>query len=511
MLITTETHLSKTGSFLIPVSYKKPHSSVSLLSQFKRFLILGTTSSICFPKPEKYFKNHLSIINKVFETEGVAAFDLITEISQNKLGISNEPCIYALSVALNYPNLDVRRMASILLPKICHTTLDLYHFMSYSNRGGGRLFQKAISNWFKRPVKPLSYLLLAHQNNSKWSTKDILKVARPTPHTPSHSQLYGYITQGKIPVSKQLTIIKDYENLNKDNILEIITKHHLSIEMIPNSLRTAEVYSKLLSLKPGIPWVLRNLPIMTLLGLFDYPSSKESVRVTELLSNKNEIDKAQIHPLSYAIALDLYKSGRNLNSKLSWTPVSVITEVLTTAFQYSFKCFSTTGKTFMIGLDVSGSMDWASHYNCPNLKTRNVGVILALSLVNSNKNTSVYAFGNSLIPLPITPATSYQNAVRITNINMGSVDPGLLIQEALNTKKYVDTFLVFTDNDIRSGRNVNELFAKYKKTLNSNAKLIFCAMKEDFSEVANPEDECMLDIVGESKDLPQIIKTFSEL
>ena len=63
-----------------------------------------------------------------------------------------------------------------------------------------------------------------------------------------------------------------------------------------------------------------------------------------------------IHPFKILVGMVTYKSGRGDKSSLMWIPNDKIIKALDVAFYQAFHHVEPTGKKFLLGVDVSGSM-----------------------------------------------------------------------------------------------------------------------------------------------------------
>jgi 60 kDa SS-A/Ro ribonucleoprotein len=71
--------------------------------------------------------------------------------------------------------------------------------------------------------------------------------------------------------------------------------------------------------------------------------------------------------------------------------------------------------------------------------------------------------------------------------------------------------MVITDNDTNSGRiHPSQALRAFKNKMGKpKSKLIVNATSVSSFSIADPNDSCMLDIVGFSTDTPQVMKAFA--
>ena len=93
----------------------------------------------------------------------------------------------------------------------------------------------------------------------------------------------------------------------------------------------------------------------------------------------------------------------------------------------------------------------------------------------------------------------------------GGTDCSLPMLWALEENVPVDEFVVVTDNETHSGRmHPFQALQMYRSRVNPNARMVVLAMTSAKSSIADPSDAGMLDIVGMSPDVLNILVEFAE-
>jgi 60 kDa SS-A/Ro ribonucleoprotein len=97
------------------------------------------------------------------------------------------------------------------------------------------------------------------------------------------------------------------------------------------------------------------------------------------LTDERRLRAARLHPIVVLSALKTHSQGRGERGKLSWTPLAEIVEALDRAFYLAFGNVETTGKRWLLGLDVSGPMAGTRVNGIPGLEARAGAALTALS------------------------------------------------------------------------------------------------------------------------------------
>ena len=100
----------------------------------------------------------------------------------------------------------------------------------------------------------------------------------------------------------------------------VIRAYTLTREMLPTELLThAVIWEALLDAMP-VGALLRNLGVMTKVGLLT-PGSDAVRQVTARLGARDAIRRARLHPLAVLTALKTYAQGRGFRGQGKWVPV----------------------------------------------------------------------------------------------------------------------------------------------------------------------------------------------
>ncbi|MGE3341565.1 MAG: TROVE domain-containing protein [Candidatus Altimarinota bacterium] len=509
--------------------------SLDKWGQFNRFLILGSEGGTYYVSEKKLTKdNALNVIACIAE-DGERAVKEIVRVSDEGLAPKNDPAIFALALAASAERVETRQLALAALPKVCRIPTHLYHFNEYCKglRGWGSSLKKANQRWFNdQDVDKLAYQLVKYQQRDGWSARDVLRKAHPKTNDAARNSLYSWVVDGLLPFNadefekqdslpKIVAAFESAKTASKGHLYDLVRQYNLSREMLPTeALNDALVWEALLEKMPYTA-MLRNLGVMSKVGLLK-PLSKASSLVAERLVDEQQIKKARIHPIQILLALRTYASGHGLKGSNTWTVVPKVVDALDEAFYLAFKFVEPTGKNFLIGVDVSGSM--GSPCAGTPLSCAEGAAAMALSIAKIEPNVYIHGFTaggygyahdqekalKGFVDLGITPAMRLDAALKRTRgLNFGATDCSIPMLYAIKEKLDVDCFITITDNETWAGKNhPTQALKQYRQKSGINARNIVIGMTATEFTVNDPSDQFGLDVCGFSAEVPTLIQGF---
>ncbi len=303
----------------------------------------------------------------------------------------------------------------------------------------------------------------------------------------------------------------------KKELIELIREFKLPREAIPTTwLTDPDVWAALLEDMP-MTAMIRNLATMTRVGLLS-PLNAATRRVTTMLTTKAALKKARVHPIAILSALMTYKSGRGVRGGGQWSPLSKIVDALDAAFYLSFDNVESTGKRWMLALDVSGSMGCGTIAGVPGLTPRVASAAMALVTAATEVNHFFVAFtsggkspGRGVSSLDISPRMRLDAVVKkVSDLDFGGTDCALPMLYAMDKGLDVDVFVVLTDNETWAGKiHPVQALAEYRATRGIAAKVIVVGMVSNGFSIADPNDAGMMDVVGFDTNVPQLMADFA--
>lgn len=515
--------------------------AVDDFTRLNRFLILGTEGGSYYASEKVLTKDNAKAVEKCITADGPRTVKTIVEISESGRAPKNDPAIFALAMCLKLGNDETRQLAAAALPRVCRIGTHVFQMAKAvdSLGGWGRLTKKAFSSWYlEKEVDALAHQLVKYQSREGWSHRDMLRKLHINPK--SNRQLNNSFkwAVGKMEITSRSAlpaVIKAFEMAKEaktaDEIVTLIEKFELPREAIPTQfLNDKSVWQALLTSGTGMPMtaMIRNLGKMSEIGLLSGMNANVQFVVNRLLDD-SLLEKARIHPMQILIALKTYQSGHGMKGSLSWTVNSHVVDALDDAFYKSFKFVKASGKRFLLGIDISGSMDGGSVAGS-SLTPREAAAAMAMVAMRTERftesigftagsggyfgrsgGTNFEGFNTGITKMEISKndkldkVTSYMRG-----LPMGGTDCALPMIYALKNKLEIDCFVVYTDNETWAG-NIAPVQAlkQYRKATGINAKLIVVGLVGNNFTIADPSDAGMLDVVGFDSSAPVIMADFA--
>lgn len=492
-----------------------------------RFLILGTEGGSYYADERKLTIENAAAVQRCLKADGPRTVARIAEISSNGRAPKNDPAIFALALALKQGSDMTRAMARAAVPTVCRIGTHIFQFAeSVKALGGwGRGTRHAFSVWYlSQQMDRLAMNLVKYQSRNGWSHRDVLRKAHVKPPDQAHTDLFRWAVGKKVEINPEVhKLVGAFEALKADptveNACRAITEVGLPRECVPTELlNDVRVWDALLyggkneeGEGRGMPMtaMIRNLAKMTAVGLLK-PNSEAARYITERLTDVESLRRARIHPVTILMALSTYQRGQGLKGSLTWAPVPRVIDALDTGFVLAFANIVPTGKRWMLGVDVSGSMS-GSYIAGTALTPAEGAAAMAMVTARTEEQYAVMGFSNQFVDLGITAKTAMVDVLKRTrDANFGSTDCSLPIEYALQRKVAVDAFVVLTDGETYAGkRHPVQALKEYRQKTGIPAKLIVVGMVSNGFTIADPNDAGMLDVVGFDAAAPQVMADFA--
>ncbi|HEY9723862.1 MAG TPA: TROVE domain-containing protein [Oscillatoriaceae cyanobacterium] len=487
-----------------------------------RFLILGTDGGTYYVSERQLTRENAQAVLEALQADGLRVVRRVVEISEAGRAPKNDPALFALAMATALGTPEVKRSALEALPRVARIGTHLFHFLAYVEgfRGWGRGLRRAVGSWYngKQPDE-LAYQLVKYQSRDGWSHRDALRLAHPVPLTPEHGVLYKWATRKNvaeapsiespgIPLLEAVQAVRAAREVA--DVTKLVTSYRLPREALPTEwLTEAKVWEALLADMP-MEAMVRNLATMTRVGLLG-PRSSASRLVVERLRDAQRIRKARLHPFKLFAALITYQQGRGMRGSGQWEPVTEVVDALNDAFYLAFGNVEPSGKRLVIALDVSGSMGGGQVAGVPGLSPRVAAAAMALVTAATEKETTLVAFSDKMVPLTISPRQRLDDVVKATSdLPFGRTDCALPMLWALEKKVDADAFMVLTDSETWFGQiHPTQALQRYRERRGIPAKLMVVGMVANTYTIADPRDAGMLDVVGFDTATPQLLADFA--
>ncbi len=484
----------------------------------ERFLILGSEGGSYYATERELALENAEAVLRAIESDGLRVVRLIVKISDAGRAPKNDPALFALALAASAGDDRTKRAALRALPIVARTGTHLFRFAEYvdSMRGWGRGLRSAVADWYlAKPVSERAYQMAKYRRREGWSHRDLLRLTHPKAEG-ARDALFGWATQGRLEEGRwaELRLLEGFERMQKEGTVEgavrLIADYGLTREMVPTHfLRSPQVWEALFERMP-MTALVRNLGVMTRIGLIE-PFSSFTRRAVERLGDRQALRKARLHPVNVLAALRTYAAGHGLRGRGEWEPVAPVVDALDDAFYASFENAPTTGKRFYLALDVSGSMGVGQVSGIFGLTPRSAAAAMAMTIARTEPQYTFAAFSHQLERLSIRATDSLTEVMRLTSrLPFGATDASLPMRTALDQGLGVDVFVVLTDSETWAGReHPSEALVRYREKTGVPAKLIVVAMTSNGFTIADPEDAGMLDVVGFDTATPQVMADFA--
>jgi 60 kDa SS-A/Ro ribonucleoprotein len=526
--------------------------TISPMDRAKRFLILGSETAY-YGTPERLTKQNADNLIKIAESgqeQHLALVNLIVEVSEGGRAAKQDFGLFALAVASSFGTQAGRAYAYQALPAVARTASSLFTFVLYSLQFHkfGMGMQKAVSRWYAaRDADSLGYQGVKYRQREGFTHRDLIKLSRPQFNAEFDEQakaVLSFLVTGE--KTKGLPeVVKGFRKAQKtrdaEEIVGLIKTYPLTWDMLPTEvLNSAEVWGALLDNK-RVPLgaLVRQLARLTRLEVVK-PLDKngKTGTVLGLLTDAENVKRSRLHPLSVLQALRTYESGGRLSrgSAGTYTPVQDVVDVLETTFMLAMDNVEATGKRFLLGLDVSGSMSALVNADT-SITSRDAATAMAMATVHAEDQVHVIGFTGGYAPhggrslarwgqratergtlddavtvIPLSDKKSLSHNINLTsNLPFGSTDCALPMVYAMEKGLEVDVFVIYTDNDTWVGKvHPFQALQQYRAKTGIDAKLVVMSTSASRFSIADPSDPGMLDIVGFDSASPKIISEFAK-
>lgn len=492
--------------------------SVSEDTLLRRFLILGTEGNTYYVSQPKLVTQNAKNIVSLIAKNGPGVVDTVVDVSTKGLAPKQDSLLFTLAICASSKDLATRQAAWSAVTAVCRTASMLFQFLAEVRTFRtltGRMAIRAIQNWYNgKDVEALAYQMIKYRNRSGWTHTDVLRLGHVKPPTLAHAALYAWAVKGfdALDLAQKAylpSIVSNMEAVkafalsgNTEKALNLIQSARLPMEAIPTELLAKSEAWQVLAGNMPVMNTLRNLGNLSRHGITDD-------RAVELITDANILRRARIHPVNILTALTTYNTGRGVRGANTWPVSPKISAGLDIAFRNSFENAVPTGKRFLLGLDVSGSMSHIMVNGVPNLQAASAQTAMALVTMNIEKDVHVVAFQRDIVPLQLTKDMTLTDGIRHVRSKIGgSTDCSSPIAYALKNKIPVDVFVIYTDSQSWDGRNdVTGLLREYEIKMGIKPKLVVVAMAANNYTLA-PANPDVLNVVGFDPTVPSVISAF---
>jgi len=484
-----------------------------------RFLMIGSESAGYYVGAKETTKQSFDVTKRCIKEDGIRVVNRIVEYSLAGRAPKNDPAVIALSLAAIYGDAATVAAAYEALPKVCRIGTHLFLFVSMLDALGkwNAAAKRGVSAWYtNKAMDKLAVQLLKYQQRNGWAHRDVLRLAHVKPSSEIQSNLFRYSVKGELEEGAAVPqLLIDFEYLKrateKKDVLRLIEGSDLlTWEMVPTQfLKDKDVLFALVK-NMGMTALIRKLGALSAHGVTG-PLSEGTKMVVSKLTDMEAIRRGRVHPVTILQAMKQYSRGAGERGGLTWVPDQKIITALDDAFYASFGAVDKTDENYLIGVDISGSMQSAMVNGSPNLTAAEVAAVMAMAIARNQPNHYIVGFKHDLVELNVSPTMRLDAAIKALQANWsgGSTDCAKTFEYATQKNLPVDKFVIITDNETNSGRQAPvQALAKYRQKSGRNGKSIVIGTSVSAFTIADPKDGGMLDIAGFDSAAPQIIANF---
>ena len=508
-----------------------------------RFLLLGSEGPTYYSTEKAATLENIQCVRECIREDGQRLVREVVQISQAGRAPKNDPALYALAAAISLGDKQTKRAAAEALPLVARIGTHLYHFVAYAEtmRGWGRTMRWAVSNWYAQNPEQLAYQAVKYRSRDGWSHRDLLRLAHPK-NDSEHNAIFDWIchgagsrfsssTEDSWVVSKQ-EIINGFEGAQRSQSAKqtaaLVRQYNLPREaLLSEHLNDVVVWEALLESKMPMNAMVRNLATMTRNGVLD---SREHLDIVlGALGSQEAIKKSRLHPMALLIGLRTYASGHGFRGSNTWAPKADVIDALDAAFYISFDFVEPTGKSHLLAIDISGSMD-SGYVAGSNLTPREAAAAMALVTLHAEEDVEVvgfhagpggldfgqskrwahYSLRDALTPIGLSRRQRLDDVIRVMqDLPMGGTDCALPFLYATQLGKRYEAFVTYSDSETWAGEiHPKQALDQYRQTSGINAKSIVVGLVSNGFTIADPNDGGQLDVVGFDAAAPAVMADF---
>jgi 60 kDa SS-A/Ro ribonucleoprotein len=289
-----------------------------------RFLVLGSEGGTFYVRERALTRENATAVAECITEDGVRVVRRVAEVSAAGRAPKNDPALFVLAMCAGLGDDATRAAAFAALPAVARTATHLFHWLQFVRafRGWGRGVRTAVAKWYTgKSPEALAYQMLKYPSRDGWAHRDALRLANPKAPSPTHDLLFRYATKGwaearqvagaDVEAVARVEAVQALREMAPADAARVVTIYGLTREMVPTELLThAVVWEALLDRMP-LTALIRNLGVMSKVGLLA-PASDAARAVVARLSDRDAIRKARVHPVAVLAALKTYAQGRGM-------------------------------------------------------------------------------------------------------------------------------------------------------------------------------------------------------
>eukprot|EP00198_Chlamydomonas_reinhardtii_P007819 XP_001697156.1 predicted protein [Chlamydomonas reinhardtii] len=495
----------------------------------RRYIILGSDANNYYVSRKSVdLASAQCVVRLLAAGQGEAVVKEVVDISREGRAPKQATGIVVLAMCARLGDPATSRAALAAVPAVCRTASTLFEWVQRCKEVGaaadiaktdwGRAMRRTVARWYlDKTAAAVAYQATKYSQRNGWSHADLLRLAHPDPEEHAAKRRKYLVDAHRLRKEIRAPAPAQHEAAATtaaviESALTLIRRHRFGHEHVGDTvlLRNPEVWGAFLENGMPLTAMIRNLGRMSELGLLVQPGYQK--RVTDRLRDVKALMAARVHPMTLLDAMCTYRNGGGARGKARWIPVSAVTSALEDAFYLAFKNVVPTGKRYLLGLDVSGSMGCANCSGMTSLTARQAAAAVVMTLVRTEPWVKTMAFSHQLVEFDVRESDRLEQVVeRASQIPMGSTDCALPMIYATEKQLPVDVFVVLTDNETWfGGVHPTEALKRYRTAMKMpDAKLVVLAFSVNDFSIADPKDPGMLDVAGLDSAVPRVVADFA--
>lgn len=531
------------------------------LARLRRFLYTGLEGNRYQPGRRDFSAESVqSVPSLLADKRGV---EVVKEVLCFAKGEPKTLCpdalAYVLALCAASDDAATKTAAYRAFKEVCSSPTQLFAVTRFlesvsQGTGWGRAHRNAVAAWYTwRKPRELAAQVTKVVCRHRWTHQDVIRLAhvRPPASNLGVSLVLRYLTKGfqaaeeylaeeraKGVVDPEAAEVLAYlrgvhevkRTSDEQTAARLVEMHDLALEHVPTHfLKSKEMW---VCLVPRLPLrlLLEQLPRLARGGLLRGGCLVRPL--LERLQSDNSLADSGC-PLG---PLETYALGRCLEGCSSAPGAgpstqhsrggahtggkrghrhhrSQLEDVLASLHVSSFKTVPTTGKRYLVAVDVRSPMAHGRTVGLGALTPAEASGLLLQALARAETGVTALAFSaRGLVDMEINNKMTLSDiSRRMRETPMGPVNVSLPLRWAREQKRPFDLFLVCTDNQTQAWDvHPAEALKEYREALNlPQAQLVTCAMCSHGFSLAPPDEFGMLDIAGFDTNVLRIIQDFA--
>lgn len=479
--------------------------------RLERFLLIGSEGGTYYVDERELTEENAQNVVNLIKTNGLEVVKTVVNFAVGNRATKADAGLFVLALCTTYGNEDVKTAAYSAISTVCKTSTHLFLFLSniQNLRGWSSGLRKGVAKFYTNlTTDKLAYQLVKYRNRAGFTHADALRLSHPKAKNDLQNTLFKYAVGKTTEVEVDQPLIQAFGKAQQSKgkeLVNLIAEGRLTWEMIPTeALNDVDVLTALL---PNMPLtaLMRNLNRFAYNGMTNGNTTTTKAIVAKL-TNEENVKKSGIHPINIINGMLTYSTGRGALGNKTWDVNQNIVDALADTYELAVKSVVPTGKSILIGVDISGSM--SAGVAKTQMSCAQVANVLALTILKTEKNAELVWFDTNLIPAKIGRRNSVDDAIRLAP-HGGGTDCAQPLIHAANTLNHYDAIIIFTDNETWAGqRHALDVLNSYRRTVNQNVKVIEVALVANASSVMPEDDPNLLRVVGFDSSVTEVINEF---